>query len=86
MDLTLPLTDSGWESLTMEVQGARAGIVGYTGEQKEQGKRDSIGTITDQRARGNSDTMEQRCRDRNIHFWPVALEGDGVPTSNFELF
>ena len=30
--------------------------------------------------------MLQRCKDRNIHFWPIALEGDGVPTSNFTSY
>ena len=30
--------------------------------------------------------MVQRCKTNNIHFWPVALEGDGVATNNFLSF
>jgi hypothetical protein len=83
MDLTLPLTDSGWASLSLAVQKERAKTVGVTGDRAEQRKRDDVGTVAEQRARGNSDTMFARCKQRNIHFWPVALEGDGVPTANF---
>ena len=83
IDLTLPLTDSGWATLSLEVQREHAGVVGSTGKHAEQKKRDNIGTLQEQRARGNSDTMMQRCKDRNIHFWPIALEGDGVPSENF---
>ena len=83
MDLTLPLTDSGWVNLTEAVRKERAHTVGATGVSSEQKKRDCVGSAEDQRARGNSDTMFERCKYRNIHFWPVALEGDGVPTENF---
>ena len=30
--------------------------------------------------------MTQRCHGHEVNFWPVALEGDGVPTRGFSQF
>ena len=61
----------------------RAGVVGSTGKRAEQSKCENVGTLPEQRARGNSDSKSKRCKDRGIHFWPIALEGDSVPTESF---
>ena len=83
MELTLPLTDSQWDNLIADVKAERATMVGSTGYHSETKKRQKVGTAGEQRARGNDHTMTERCQQQNIHFWPVALEGDGVPTENF---
>ena len=83
MDLALPLTDSQWDNLIADVKAERASMVGTTGYHSEMKKRQKVGAEEEQRARGNDHTMTERCQQQNIHFWPVALEGDGVPTENF---
>jgi hypothetical protein len=86
MDFTCPLSESMWDSITLEVKKERATVVGAMGMDAENRKRDNVGTPTEQRARGNTSTMIVRCRDQNIHFWPVALEGDGVATNSLMSF
>ena len=86
MDLTLPLSDSAWDSLTNAVKHERATMVGATGRRAELTKKEKVGSVGEQTARGNDDTMNDRCERENIHFWPVALEGDGVPSESFMAY
>jgi hypothetical protein len=83
IDCTFPLVDSDFKHLSVEQKLTRSTVVGATAREFEERKRSMIGTAAEQRARGNADTMEKRCKAQNIHFWPVAMEGDGVPSDNF---
>jgi hypothetical protein len=86
VDFTCPLADSSWSTLTEAQKTARANVVGTAGKAAEDRKAGNIGTEEEQQARGNSLTMRERCELQNIHFWPIALEGDGVPSESFMSF
>jgi hypothetical protein len=83
LDLTCPLADSGWDNLILAVKTERAMVVGSAGVNSEYKKSAKVGSQAEQRARGNAESMEARCKQQQIHFWPVALEGDGVATESF---
>jgi hypothetical protein len=86
VDLTCPLADSKWDSISLATKSERATVVGATGVASEIAKCNNVGTVPEQRARGNNLTMAARCKQQNIHFWPVALEGDGVASPGFLSF
>ena len=86
IDLTCPLSDSSWSSLTVADKAARANTMGVAGLAREDFKRTKVGDHTSQLLRDNDLTMTARCGLEGIHFWPVGLEGDGVPTLSFEKF
>ena len=83
IDLTCPLADSQWSTLTIPKRTKRATVVGMAGMEAENRKLNDRGSAFEQRARGNTDNMAQRCQANNIHFWPVPLEGDGVASEIF---
>jgi hypothetical protein len=64
----------------------RAGTVGVAGLAGEVAKSANTGTVADRLHRGNALTMTERCNRHEVHFWPVGLEGDGVPTRGFLHF
>ena len=86
IDFTSPLIDSNWYDISQANRLKRASTVGVLGRQKEQAKRDNVGTPGEQAERRNGNTMQERCRLEQIHFWPVALEGDGCASSGFMAF
>ena len=86
IDLTVPLPDSAFAYLPMAQQRQRAATIGVTGRHSETRKRDNTGSLTDQRQRGNSFTMKERCRLSGINFLPVALEGDGCASKTMMTF
>ncbi len=86
VDLTCPLSDSSWNGLSAAARTYRAKTVGVAGLAAEKKKRINVGTSAEQRHRENSDPMSVRCRKREVNFWPVGLEGDGVPTKAFSHF
>ena len=86
IDLTCPLSDSSWSSLTVAEKRARADKVGTAGLAREEHKKEKIGDHASQLLRDNDLTMEARCVSNHIHVWPIGLEGDGTPTLAFEQF
>ena len=52
----------------------------------EQGKRDNPGEPEAQAERGNTYTMQERCRRAQVHFWPIAIEVDGHCPASFLKF
>ena len=60
--------------------------VGVRATEKEQGKRDNPGEPEAQAARGNTYTMQERCRRAQVHFWPIAIEVDGYCSASFLKF
>jgi len=86
IDFTCPLIDSNWGNLSQAVRSKRASTVGVLGREKEQAKRDKVGTPAEQAERRNGKTIQERCRLEHIHFLPVAIEGDGCTSSGFTAF
>ena len=72
--------------MTVADKAARANTMGVAGLAREDFKRTKAGDHTSQLLRDNDLTMTARCGLEGIHFWPVGLEGDGVPTLSFEKF
>ena len=83
IDVTLPLPDSSLRWISSQERCLRASTVGHLAEKATQRKRDDTGTPTERQFRGNSATMQERCRLQRIHFWPIGIEGDGVPSKEF---
>ena len=86
IDLTCPLSDSSWSSLTVAEKRARADNMGSAGLAREEYKKGKIGDHASRLLRDNDLTMEARCDIGHIRFWPIGLEGDGTPTLAFEQF
>ena len=84
IDPTLPLIDSRFSFLNRAEKEARASQVGVLAAKASQAKRDKIGTTQEQQTRGNAFTMQTRCRLERINFWPIGIEGDGVPSKEFD--
>ena len=84
IDWTLPLVDSAFNQLPKEQKLARASTVGVLAKRATQDKRDDVGTEMEQSLRGNAFTMQTRTRLERINFMPVGVEGDGVPSEEFE--
>jgi len=68
IDPTSPLIDSSWYDISQANRLKRASTVGILGRQKEQAKRDNVGTPGEQAERRNGNTMQERCRLGHIHF------------------
>jgi hypothetical protein len=83
VDLTFPLVDSRWESLSAAEKTLRAKRVGVTAETRANTKRNEVGSAAEQHERGNSATMTERCRTEDTHFWPIPVEGDGAVSNDF---
>jgi hypothetical protein len=86
IDVTCPLADSSWRGLPPAQRDKRSGSVGVAALAGEAAKSTNIGTVADRAHRGNTLTMTQRCHRHEVHFWPIGLEGDGVPTRGFSHF
>ena len=86
VDVTTPLCDSMWAAATAVQRLERTSTVGSVGRAAEIRKCVNVGSAADQRARGNTRTMSERCRRNDIHFLPVALEGDGHASKNLVTF
>ena len=57
IDLTCPLSDSSWSSLTVADEAARANTMGVAGLAREEFKRTKVGDHTSQLLRDNDLTM-----------------------------
>ena len=64
----------------------RSLTVGVRAIEKEQEKRENPGEPEAQTARGNTYTMQERCRRAQVHFWPIAIEVDGHCSASFLKF
>ena len=86
VDGTHPVVETHWDSLSLPAQQQRAATVGVVAEESVEEKRVKKGKRSEQEARGNDFSMEKRCRLRNIHFWPMAIEADGAMSKSFIAF
>ena len=78
IDFTAPSVDGGWSILTPAEKSLRATRPGVAAQRREEFKRSHPGTAEAQEIRGDNLSMTERCRQQRIHFWPVAIEVDGV--------
>ena len=86
IDFTAPSVDGGWSSLTIAERNLRATRPGVAGRRAEEFKRSYSGTAEGRASRGDNLPMAERCRQQQIHFWPVAIEVDGAITPSFLRF
>ena len=86
VDGTHPVVETRWDSQSLASQQQRAATVGIVAEESVEEKRAKKGKRREQEARGNDFSMEKRCRLRNIHFWPMAIEADGAMSRSFIKF
>ena len=68
VDGTRPVVETHWDSLSLPAQQQRAAAVGAVAKESVEEKRVKKGKRSEQEARGNDFSMEERCRLRNIHF------------------
>ena len=80
------MPDGGWRGLSRAKKEARSLKVGVRAVEMEQGKRDNPGEPEAQAERGNTYTMQGRCRRAQVHFWPIAIEVDGHCSASFLKF
>jgi hypothetical protein len=62
------MVDGGWGGLSRAKKESRSLTVGVRAIEKEQGKRDNPGEPEARTARGNTYTIQERCRRANVHF------------------
>jgi hypothetical protein len=86
LDFTAPVTDGGWRGINRAKKEECSLAVGVRAIEKEQGERDNPGEPEAQAARGNTYTMQERCRRAQVHFWPIAIEVDGRCSASFLNF
>ena len=86
LDFTAPMPDGGWRVLSRAKKEARSLKVGVRAVEMEQRKRDNPGEPEAQAERGNTYTMQERCRRAQVHFWPIAIEVDGHCSASFLKF
>ena len=86
LDFTAPMPDGGWRGLSRTRKEERSLTVGVRAIEKEQEKRENPGEPEAQTARGNTYTMQERCRRAQVHFWPIAIEVDGHCSASFLKF
>ena len=86
IDCSFPLVDSAWIHLSKAEQEKRATVTGWVANQKSLTKRNKVGSAQEQVARGNSATMQERCRLEGINYWPIPIEGDGACSTDFDAF
>ena len=86
LDFTAPMIDGGCRGLSRAKKEEHSLTVGVRATEKEQGKRDNPGEPEAQAARGNTYTMQGRCRRAQVHFWPIAIEVDGHCSASFLKF
>jgi hypothetical protein len=72
--------------LTIAEKNLRATRPGVAGRRAEEFKRSYSGTAGGRANRGDNLPMVERCRQQQIHFWPVAIEVDGAITPSFLRF
>jgi hypothetical protein len=86
LDFTAPMPGGGYRGLDRAKKDGRSLKVGVLAVEKEQGKRDSPGEPKVQAKRGNIYTMQGRYRRAQVHFWLIAIEGDGHCPDSFLTF
>ena len=86
LDFAAPMPDGIWRGLSRAKKEARSLKVGVRAVEMEQGKRDNPGEPEAQAERGNTYTMQERCRRAQVHFWPIAIEVDGHCSASFLKF
>jgi hypothetical protein len=86
LDFTAPMPGGDWRGLGRAKKEERSLTVGVRAIEKEQGKRDNPGEPEAQAARGNTYTMQERCRRAQVNLWPIAIEVDGHCPASFLTF
>jgi hypothetical protein len=80
------MPDGGWMGLSRAEKEARSLEAGVRAVEKEQGKRDNSGEPEAQAERGNTYTMQERCRRAQVYFWQIAIEVDWHCLASFLKF